>query len=310
MLSGTLVLAVLILSIGSSAHAADFLLCATINKKTGDVKEGASIRLRSACKRQEVAIGSTDELEAVRAHTVFSEIGLELSDIGNDSRSLVEQFRRERNHVTARLSEIYATTTAGENVVLADGDLALTSIDDMIAAVVVLSDSLTPFDEGTIVSSDAVFAPKVVTAATAINSWIADAQSVAQNMIIRLELTKARLLLSQNPGDPVPVGSYLLEVASNLEDLRDQLERPFTTAEPGLDVNALVQHVLRESYLETTRDLLFFAEKVKFFNQLKQDIRNELMKTRDTLQSISACSQFLHERSMEILRKVGDAADP
>jgi hypothetical protein len=220
----------------------------------------------------------------------------------------VEQFRRERNDVTARLSEIYATTTAGENVVFADADLAVTSIDDMSAAVVVLLDSLTLFDEGTIVSSDPVFAPKVFAAATAINNWIADAQSVAQKMIIRLELTKARILLSQNPGDPVPVGSYLLDVASNLEELRDQLGKSFITPVPGLDVNALVQQVLRESYTETTRDLQFFAAKVEFFNQLKQDIKNELMKMRDILQSISDCVHFFHDRSMEILRKVGEAA--
>ena len=225
MFSRILVL-VMFISVCSSAHAADFLLCAKINKKTGDMKEGGSIRLRSACKSEEVAIGSTNELEAIRAHTAFSEIGLELSDIGNDSQSLVEQFRRERNDVTARLSEIYATTTAGENIVLADGNLAPTSIDDLIAAVEVLLDSLTPFDEGTIVSSDPVFAPKVFAAATAINNWITDAESVVQNMIVRLKLTQTRIILSQNPGDPVPVGSYLLEVASNMEDLRDQLGQP------------------------------------------------------------------------------------
>ena len=226
MLSRIFVL-VMLISICSSAHAADFLLCAKINKKTGELKEGGSIKLRSACKGEEVGIGSTDELEAIRAHTEFSEIGLELSDIGNDSRSLGEQFRRERNDVTARLSEIYATTTAGENVVLADGDLASTSIDNLIAAVVVLSDSLTPFDEGTIVSSDPVFAPKVFAAATAINNWIADAQSMVQNMMLRLELTRVRILISQNSEDTVPVGSYLLEVASNMEDLRNQLGQPF-----------------------------------------------------------------------------------
>ena len=44
------------------------------------------------------------------------------------------------------------------------------------------------------------------------------------------------------------------------------------------DVNALVQYVLRESYMETTKDLYHYAEKVKFFNNVKKNIRDELAK--------------------------------
>ena len=39
------------------------------------------------------------------------------------------------------------------------------------------------------------------------------------------------------------------------------------------DPNALVQSVLRESYLQTTEDLKFYAEKVKNFNEMKKEIR-------------------------------------
>ena len=42
------------------------------------------------------------------------------------------------------------------------------------------------------------------------------------------------------------------------------------------DVNALVQQVLREAYLQNTEDLRMFAEKVKFFNAVKETLRNEL----------------------------------
>jgi hypothetical protein len=48
-----------------------------------------------------------------------------------------------------------------------------------------------------------------------------------------------------------------------------------------IDVNDLVQAVLREAYLANTEDLRFFAEKVKFFNDLKKEIRDELTKARD-----------------------------
>ena len=51
----------------------------------------------------------------------------------------------------------------------------------------------------------------------------------------------------------------------------------------GIDVNALVQQVLRESYMENTQDLYFYAEKVKFFNELKKGIREELTRARESL---------------------------
>lgn len=41
------------------------------------------------------------------------------------------------------------------------------------------------------------------------------------------------------------------------------------------DVNALVQLVLRESYMETNEDLQFYADKVRFYNDLKKAIRDE-----------------------------------
>ena len=47
--------------------------------------------------------------------------------------------------------------------------------------------------------------------------------------------------------------------------------------------NALVQWLLRESYMETTQDLYFFAEKVKFFNAVKKKIRDELTNAREYL---------------------------
>jgi len=43
---------------------------------------------------------------------------------------------------------------------------------------------------------------------------------------------------------------------------------------------SLVQSVLRESYLETNKDLRFFADKVRYFNDLKKQIRGELTQAR------------------------------
>ena len=44
----------------------------------------------------------------------------------------------------------------------------------------------------------------------------------------------------------------------------------------GQDPNALVQSVLRQSYLETTEDLRSYAEKVKYFNETKKQIREHM----------------------------------
>ena len=49
----------------------------------------------------------------------------------------------------------------------------------------------------------------------------------------------------------------------------------------AVDPNALVQFVLRESYIQSTEDLRFYAEKVKYFNECKKMIRDYAQKLRD-----------------------------
>ena len=43
-----------------------------------------------------------------------------------------------------------------------------------------------------------------------------------------------------------------------------------------LDINSVLLWTLRQAYLETNKDLSFFASKVKFFNDLKKTLRDEL----------------------------------
>ncbi|MBA3727300.1 MAG: hypothetical protein H0W86_12925 [Armatimonadetes bacterium] len=49
----------------------------------------------------------------------------------------------------------------------------------------------------------------------------------------------------------------------------------------AIDPSAQVQAMLRESYLQTTEDLRFYAEKVQYFNQSKKAIRGHLQALRD-----------------------------
>jgi hypothetical protein len=91
--------------------------------------------------------------------------------------------------------------------------------------------------------------------------------------------------------------STLTSLASNLtNDIRNGADPAVSGSESqwaefiegealggGVDANALVQQVLRESYLESTQDLYFHATKVKFFNELKKGVREELSKAREEL---------------------------
>lgn len=56
--------------------------------------------------------------------------------------------------------------------------------------------------------------------------------------------------------------------------------------QPGgqnLDLNALIQWILRESYLATSADLRHTAEKLKYFNDLKKQLRDEIRRARADL---------------------------
>jgi hypothetical protein len=96
------------------------------------------------------------------------------------------------------------------------------------------------------------------------------------------------------------------------------------------DPNALVQHVSREGYQQTTEDLKLYAEKVKHFNEAKQalreavqglregdagqlggmgddaqlanvDLQNALEKQQQTLQMMSNLSKMLHDTAQAIV---------
>lgn len=70
--------------------------------------------------------------------------------------------------------------------------------------------------------------------------------------------------------------------ASKTTEAREQWVRvvPATGLRSQMDVEALIQWVLRQSYLETSADLKAYADKVRYYNELKQTIREELAKAR------------------------------
>jgi len=84
------------------------------------------------------------------------------------------------------------------------------------------------------------------------------------------------------PGEPTSTTDQLsdtdreFQVAAGAE-VSDQVLPEGTLTDP----NALIQYVLRESYLDQTQDLTFYAQKVKFFNECKKQVRDYLTNLRD-----------------------------
>lgn len=72
------------------------------------------------------------------------------------------------------------------------------------------------------------------------------------------------------------IGRELAKNPSSPDAARTWREFIAAARPSAIDVNALVQWVLRESYLQQTEDLRFYAEKVKRFNDMKSKLRGEI----------------------------------
>ncbi len=92
------------------------------------------------------------------------------------------------------------------------------------------------------------------------------------------ELTQIGKLLARNPNSRAAQEKWKL------------LIRNFGAQQP-IDVNALVQRVLRESYLEASKDLQYGANKVKLYNRQKKKIRTEIKRARAYLTKYSSAGE-------------------
>jgi len=78
-----------------------------------------------------------------------------------------------------------------------------------------------------------------------------------------------------NPTGPLPEG-----LQSRWSEFAGKV---FREKGAELDINAFVQAVLREAYMENTQDLHFYAQKVKYYNAVKKTLRNKLIDLRSVL---------------------------
>jgi hypothetical protein len=132
--------------------------------------------------------------------------------------------------------------------------------------------------------------PSMLDAVTNIGS----PNSATQNRgLLQLGFAEGMLMQGANDGPVLGEGMPGLEGAVGpkgpawFKELESRLESFMQSNGIPENINALVQWVLRESYLESTNDLKFFAEKVKFFNEAKKQIRDELNAARKTLQPVA-----------------------
>jgi len=79
-----------------------------------------------------------------------------------------------------------------------------------------------------------------------------------------------------------------------------------------IDINALIQWVLRESYLQTTDDLRFFAEKVRYFNSQKKAVREALQNAgsfREVLDERGEATEEIDIRIENLERKLAEVGE-
>ena len=91
------------------------------------------------------------------------------------------------------------------------------------------------------------------------------------------------------------------ESPNTIESRWKKLVTQINTAKPIEDINELIQCVLSESYLETNKDLQFYAAKVKYINDLEKQVSDEIIRVRKLTQDYIGCLE-------QNLSSVGDDA--
>lgn len=71
----------------------------------------------------------------------------------------------------------------------------------------------------------------------------------------------------------------------------------------AMDINELIMYILQESYLETNKDLQFYAAKVKHFNELKKAVREHLTELRKVAVSIDDCGSEAKKSLDDYIKK-------
>jgi hypothetical protein len=100
----------------------------------------------------------------------------------------------------------------------------------------------------------------------------------------RVPMTRGEQIKPQTqavaPVDIKMLGSMIARGESNEVILRKWKAMLVGANDQNMDINALVQSVMKEAYLQQTEDLKQYQEKVQYFNETKKKIRDEQDKVR------------------------------
>lgn len=102
-------------------------------------------------------------------------------------------------------------------------------------------------------------------------------------------LLQTRKTLSEQQRSRLKAFAGQLRKNPNAPDLQSQWKELIqeglgqTSSISSSDINAFIQFVLRQSYLEHTKDLQYYASKIKYFNEQKKQVREHIQKTRGKL---------------------------
>ena len=100
---------------------------------------------------------------------------------------------------------------------------------------------------------------------------------------------------AQNLGPEVIQKKHIANVAAVPMVDENGMETSVLVSIPdGVDPNAFVQMVLRESYMETNKDLQFYAEKVRHYNDMKEAIRDHMSTMRSMHTGMMTTGEEMH----------------
>jgi len=173
--------------------------------------------------------------------------------------------------------------TPGTNAAASIGDVdpklgqTLRVSDDQLKAIPsrILSHLLNPDNESADIDDNMMDAIDAVHSSAAAGQAADADQAFKKPIKANRDLTD---LIVQIATSPAPAD----ENAPLSDDIIAPMERLIQGDYP-VDIMAFVQWILRESYLETTHSLRDFANRVRFFNDQKEAVRNELDRVRGIL---------------------------
>lgn len=95
-------------------------------------------------------------------------------------------------------------------------------------------------------------------------------------------------------------------LTANFQKSIDSIQKRIQTVQG--DPMPLVQSVIRESYQDNVKDLKYYAEKVRSYNETKKNIREKLQETKEPEELISPTAKNEIQKLEDQLSSVGDDA--